>query len=137
MSSRIVQIEPRRVEFIPGELEEGVLYISERFHTAAHRCCCGCGAKIVTPLKPFAWTLTEAASGVTLRPSVGSWNLACKSHYWITKNAVEWDEVFSEAEIESVRKSDEIAREQHFARRARSPFWQRWNQAWRRIWERK
>lgn len=36
------------------------------------------------------WTLTERLSGVTIRPSVGSFNLPCKSHYYITDNKVEW-----------------------------------------------
>lgn len=45
------------------------------------------------PLNLFALlalTLTERLSGVTMRPSVGSFNLPCKSHYYITDNKVEW-----------------------------------------------
>ena len=29
------------VEFIPDELQEGTIYVSIRFATAAHLCCCG------------------------------------------------------------------------------------------------
>ena len=40
------------VEFIPDELEHGIIYISIRFATASHLCCCGCGNKVVTPIRP-------------------------------------------------------------------------------------
>jgi hypothetical protein len=43
-------MQPEHVEFIPKALEDGVLYISTKYRTASHRCCCGCGTKIVTPL---------------------------------------------------------------------------------------
>ena len=38
------------VEFIPKVLDEGVLYISRRFNTASHLCCCGCSFKVVIPV---------------------------------------------------------------------------------------
>lgn len=44
---------------------------------------------ITTLLSLLALTLTERLS-VTLRPSVGSFNLPCKSHYYITDDKVEW-----------------------------------------------
>jgi hypothetical protein len=47
------------VEFIPDELKEGTIYVSIRFATAAHLCCCGCGNKVVTPLRPTDWTLAR------------------------------------------------------------------------------
>ena len=31
------------VSTIPDELQEGVIYVSIEFATAAHKCCCGCG----------------------------------------------------------------------------------------------
>ena len=37
------------VEFIPGDLKEGTIYVSMRVWTASHLCCCGCGNKVVTP----------------------------------------------------------------------------------------
>ena len=48
---KIKQIRPESVEFIPEHIEEGVLYISELYRTAVHKCCCGCGQEVVTPLK--------------------------------------------------------------------------------------
>ena len=32
---------PQYVELMPGQLEDGVLYISEKYGTAIHKCCCG------------------------------------------------------------------------------------------------
>ena len=46
------------VEAIPDQLQEGVLYISIPYATALHRCLCGCGAEIVTPLSPTDWELS-------------------------------------------------------------------------------
>ena len=45
------------VDFIPDELEQGTIYISIRFATASHFCLCGCGNKVVTPIRPTDWTL--------------------------------------------------------------------------------
>ena len=38
---RQTALRPEFVEFIPEQLEDGVLYISQRYGTAMHRCCCG------------------------------------------------------------------------------------------------
>ena len=78
------------VDLIPDVVEEGVLYISTTYATATHRCCCGCGEIVVTPIRPEWWTLTWDGKTVTLDPSIGSWNLPCKSHYWIKENEVIW-----------------------------------------------
>lgn len=40
------------VEFIPADLEEGIVYISVEYATAAHKCACGCGSEVNTPLTP-------------------------------------------------------------------------------------
>lgn len=86
------EITPEYVDFIPSDedMKEGVLYISKVFKTTAHLCPCGCGNKVVLPFGSHGWALTERLSGVTLRPSVGSFNLPCKSHYYITDNKIEW-----------------------------------------------
>lgn len=92
---RITELRPEYVDFIPSvaDMKEGVLYISKVFKTTAHLCACGCGNKVVLPFGNrvgMFWTLTERLSGVTMRPSVGSFNLPCKSHYYITDNEIEW-----------------------------------------------
>jgi len=112
--SRIEGITPRYVEFIPAALESGVLYISRKYKTATHLCCCGCGNKVVTPLKPGGWQLTDKAGEITLYPSIGSWNLPCQSHYWIRTNRVVLAPKWSKTQIEASRVSDRLERERHF-----------------------
>lgn len=56
------------------------------FATAVHNCFCGCGSKVVTPIKPAGWELTYDGDTVSLWPAVGSWGLPCRSHYIIRKD---------------------------------------------------
>lgn len=102
------------VEFIPDELKESVLYISIRFATAAHLCCCGCGSKVVTPLRPTDWKLIFDGKTVSLDPSIGNWSFACRSHYWIVRNRVKWARQWSEEEIRAGRAYDSLAKEEYF-----------------------
>lgn len=81
-------IRPEFVTQFPAVFEQGVIYISEEFETAGHLCCCGCGEKVITPLNPAKWRLRKEGGTVSLSPSIGNWNYACKSHYFITKNKV-------------------------------------------------
>jgi hypothetical protein len=46
---RQTALRPEFVEFIPEQLEDGVLYISHRYGTALHLCCCGCCSEVVKP----------------------------------------------------------------------------------------
>lgn len=78
------------VEHIPKRLTRGTLYISKKYNTAIHSCCCGCGTETVTPLGPDKWQLKEDNGMISLYPSIGNQNLPCKSHYWITENHVKW-----------------------------------------------
>ena len=55
--TRVTSLYPEFVQFIPETLDEGVLYVSLEHRTVAHRCCCGCGNEVVTPLDPTQWRL--------------------------------------------------------------------------------
>jgi hypothetical protein len=103
----------RFVEYIPEDIEEGVLYISIRFGTAVHQCCCGCGAEVVTPLSPTDWAITYDGESVSLDPSIGNWDAGCHSHYWIRRGMVIWARPWSSAQIEAGRKRDAIAKRRH------------------------
>jgi hypothetical protein len=92
------------VEFVPEELEQGILYVSIRYVTAVHKCCCGCGYEVVTPLSPNDWKLIFDGKTVSLEPSIGNWGFACRSHYWITRNQVSWAEDWSDKRVEASRK---------------------------------
>lgn len=106
------------VDFIPEDLSEHTLYISIRFSTAAHRCFCGCGSEVVTPLAPTEWSLTFDGETVSLDPSVGNWSLECQSHYWIRRGTIRWAERWSPAEIRAGRARALAAREAYYGRAA-------------------
>jgi len=111
-------IRAQFVEFIPEpeQLEDGVLYVSQRYRTAAHRCCCGCGSEVVTPLGPADWTIEAVNGAVTLHPSIGNWSLPCRSHYLVRQGRVVWARAMSRNEIEAGRAHDQRLRDAHFAR---------------------
>src|ERR1700735_3086710 len=101
--ARITTLEHEFVDELPDELTKGVLYISLPFATVAHLCCCGCGNKVYTPLRPNRWRLTYDGETISLAPSVGNWNFPCKSHYVITCGEVRWAAQMTRKEIEAVR----------------------------------
>jgi hypothetical protein len=76
------------VRVIPDTVEDGILYISIEYCTAIHKCCCGCGNEVVTPLSRKGWKLTFDGVTVSLYPSIGNWNFKCRSHYWIIESNV-------------------------------------------------
>lgn len=78
------------VDYIPEQLEDGVVYIAPEFGTVIHLCCDGCGERVSTPLHPGQWTLTFDGQTISLSPSIGNWELPCKSHYFIRRNQVVW-----------------------------------------------
>lgn len=94
------------VESIPEKLELGVLYISRKYRTASHLCCCGCGFKVVTPLSPAKWKLTDHGQTVSLSPSIGNWSFPCKSHYWVDRGRIRFAREMSEQQIATVRRND-------------------------------
>ena len=93
------------VELAPEELEPGVLYISIPYTTAVHKCFCGCGFEVVTPLSPSDWRLIFDGKTVSLEPSIGNWGFECQSHYWITRNQVRWAEKWSVRRIEAAQRA--------------------------------
>jgi hypothetical protein len=88
--NRRTDFEHRFVDAAPEVLDDGVLYVSIRYATALHRCACGCGSEIVTPISRTGWILTFDGTAVTLHPSIGNWNYPCRSHYWIRHDRIEW-----------------------------------------------
>ena len=102
------------VEFIPDEMEQGTVYISIRFATVSHLCVCGCGNKVVTPIRPTDWTLLFDGKTVSLEPSIGNWSFPCQSHYYIRKNRVKWAPKWSREQIERGRRQDSHAKQSYF-----------------------
>jgi hypothetical protein len=121
------------VEYMPDQLKDGILYVSIPFATVAHKCCCGCGREVVTPLSPTDWKLIFDGQSVTLDPSIGNWSFPCKSHYWIRNGKVRWADMWTQEEIDAGRAADRMAKQKHFGGRAaattqehvRRPFWRK------------
>lgn len=109
-----MKIELQHVHYIPKELKPGVLYVSKEFDSAAHLCACGCGSKIRTPLGPTEWALEETDGGPTLHPSVGNWQLACQSHYWIYRGEVRWSCKWTPEQIVAGRRREEERRRVYY-----------------------
>ena len=109
-----ITLRHRFVESLPDRLEEETLYVCMEFATAAHKCCCGCGGEVVTPLSPADWKLIYDGRTVTLHPSIGNWNFPCRSHYWIRRNRVEWAPGWSADEIRMGWLHDHCARDLYF-----------------------
>jgi len=105
-----MKIELQHVHYMPKELKPGVLYVSEEFNTAAHLCACGCGSKVRTPLGPTEWAFEETPMGPSLFPSVGNWQQACQSHYWLYRGEIRWASKWSPEQIAAGRRGEEARR---------------------------
>jgi len=132
------------VEFIPNVLEDGKIYVSMEYATVVHKCCCGCGKEVVTPLSPTDWKLIFNGKAISLHPSVGNWSFPCRSHYWIRDNTVMWAEQWSQARIDANRAHDRWMKERYFTEAEdagalpipaqsettqpaeKSPWWKKW-----------
>ena len=124
---RISTIRPVYVESFPKVLEDGVLYISRPFSTACHRCCCGYGTKIVTPIRPTENSLTDVGGRVSVYPSIGNWNHACRSHYVIRNGQVTEAGAMEQAEINAGRAHDEAEKHAYYTRPRQSWATDLWN----------
>ena len=119
-------ITAQHVEFMPKQLEPGILYVSEKYGTAAHLCACGCGAKVRTPLGPTEWSFTRTAAGPSLWPSVGNWQQSCQSHYIIKGGKIIWCGKWTPAQIAAGCLNEEARRRAYYdAFYARKGLWSR------------
>jgi hypothetical protein len=109
------------IEYVPEVLQDGVVYVSIPFATVSHKCCCGCGRQVVTPLTPTDWSLSFDGQSISLHPSIGNWSFPCRSHYWIRQNRVTWAPSWTPEEIRAGRAQDLLAKERHFDRSTSSP----------------
>ena len=112
--NRLNSIEHQFVEFIPSELEEGIIYVSIAYTTAVHKCCCGCGNKVVTPITPTDWKLIFDGKTISLTPSIGNWSFSCRSHYWVKRNKIQWAEDWSDEQVDAGRKREEATTQRYY-----------------------
>ena len=111
---RYSHLEHQFVRHIPQDLDPGVLYVSVEYGTAAHNCCCGCGEEIVTPFTPTDWKMTFNGETISLWPSVGNWNLVCRSHYVIERGQVIEAGSWTYEQIAAGRRRDKAAKARYF-----------------------
>ncbi|HEX7708319.1 MAG TPA: DUF6527 family protein [Thermoanaerobaculia bacterium] len=102
------------VDFLPEHLEEGTLYVSMEYATAAHKCACGCGNDVITPLSPTDWKLTFDGRTISLYPSIGNWSFPCQSHYWITNDRITWDWRWTREEINASRVAGQRQKQEEY-----------------------
>jgi hypothetical protein len=110
---RINDLRPQLVELMPDDIEDGILYISEKYSIALHNCCCGCGEEVSTPLSATEYQLIRDGVAVSLFPSIGNHDFPCRSHYWIERNKVRWSYAMSREQIESGREHDRRLKRGH------------------------
>ena len=72
---------------------------------------------IQLPVDNQNYRLAVGAKGVTLRPSIGNWNV-CDAHYYITDGGVEWMPKWSAAQVAAGRAAEDARRERFYARKA-------------------
>ena len=111
---KCTEISYEIVNYIPEIIEEGIVYISEPYKTAVHKCCCGCGEEVVTPLTPTDWKATITHNRLTLYPSIGNWSFACQSHYWIREGRIIWSTQLSAHQINRIRQADSELKADYF-----------------------
>jgi hypothetical protein len=102
------------IELLPSTLQPETLYVSLKYKNMVHLCFCGCGSKVVTPLSPTGWEFSFNGRGVSVFPSIGSWNLRCRSHYWITRSCVEWEGQWSAEQIAAGFARDRADKERYY-----------------------
>lgn len=107
-------LEQRFVQYIPEKLEAGVLYISMEYATAAHACCCGCGQEVVTPFTPTDWNMTFDGETVSLSPSIGNWNMPCRSHYVIERSQVIEARPWTDEQVTAEHRRDKKAKASYY-----------------------
>jgi hypothetical protein len=111
---RYARLAHEFVDYIPEVLEPGVLYVSMKYATASHKCCCGCGLEVVTPFTPTDWKLTFDGEAVSLRPSIGNWSLPCRSHYVIENGRVVRAGPWSDEQVSAERERDRRAKARYY-----------------------
>jgi hypothetical protein len=112
---KISRIRHEFVDYIPIELESDVLYISIKYRTSSHLCACGCGFRVVTPIRPAQWRLLFDGETVSLSPSIGNHQFPCRSHYFVRNSQIHWMEQWTEDRAHRGWHQDDEDLEEHYS----------------------
>lgn len=79
-----VPVTYKKVQYIPKEMEQGVLYISDEYNAINHLCLCGCGVPAPIRIGPDWWQYSiNSKDQISITPSLLH-RFSCQSHYIIT-----------------------------------------------------
>lgn len=133
MMDRTDELELVACERFPDALGPGKFYFSEDFRSSVHLCACGCGSRVVLPIKSAGWKLMQTERSFTISPSVGNREFACRSHYLIEGGRIIWLTSMSDQEVQASRAIDK----QHIEKMHIVTFWQRIRNVLRWIFNRR
>ena len=102
------------IKSFPDKLEQGILYVSVEFGSAAHLCFCGCGSEVYTRFSPRDWSMKFNGETVSINPSIGNWSFPCQSHYVLDGGRVHWADKWSRERIDLGRLLDRERKERHY-----------------------
>jgi hypothetical protein len=68
----------------------------------------------VTPLSPAQWRITFNGEAVSLYPSVGNWNLPCRSHYILKDGEVLEANIWTDEQVAYGQARDKRERETYY-----------------------
>lgn len=108
------------VKAFPDRLDEGVLYVSVDFATAAHSCFCGCRSEVYTRFSTTDWSMKFDGDTVSINPSVGNWSFPCQSHYVLAHGRIRWANKWSREQIDMGRAFDRERKGRQFGDAATS-----------------
>jgi hypothetical protein len=74
---------------------------------------------VVTPFTPTDWRMTFDGETISLRPSIGNWNLSCRSHYVIDRGRIVGAGPWSDAQVAAERTRDKAAKARFYGSQAR------------------
>lgn len=102
------------VEWMPDRIDEGILYITMKYHTVVHKCPCGCENNVVTSITPKSWLLTYDGDSISLSPSISNVHLKCRSHYWIKNSEIKFasrEQIVEQSKEKPIQKAKKRKKE--------------------------
>ena len=111
------------VEDMPDVLRPGKLYISPKHSLIEHLCACGCGTEVSLPLGRTEWKIEFDGDTVGSWPSIGNWQLPCRSHYMIQRNNTIWCKSWTSEDVMRERQMDRVRQRKDVRQRRRENRW--------------
>jgi hypothetical protein len=92
---RLDSLLPEFVDKIPDVITHGILYVCEKDNMSMHKCPCGCGVQIGTPIRSGFTNDNGKCTFTSLNGSnlfFGNFDCTRSHHpeYYITENKIQW-----------------------------------------------